>query len=65
MAEDLCQTLGRQQGHLAFDQAGRPQALHPAQAGGRRDVQVERQLLIGSGRIALQLVEQSQIDVVQ
>ena len=56
------QPVGLQQGHLALDQAFGVQALDAPQAGGRRHMHLLRQRLVALRGIALQQVEQLQVD---
>ena len=50
---------------LALDQPGLAQALHAPQAGGRRDVHALGERLVALGGVALQRVEQAQVDGIE
>jgi len=56
------QAVGLNDGHLALDQPGLVQAPHAPQAGGGRHMHLFSQLLVALPGIALQQVEQLQVD---
>ncbi|MDT4858212.1 hypothetical protein FQZ97_926690 [compost metagenome] len=65
MAQHRGEPVGREQGDLALDEPFLAQALHAAQAGGRRDAHLGGQALVGLRGVVLERVEQLEVDGVE
>ncbi|MCY1219851.1 hypothetical protein D9M72_318420 [compost metagenome] len=63
--EPQAQRLGVRQRHITVDHAAGLQHLHARQAGRGRQVHAARQFDVRQGAVALQLVENAQVDGVE
>ena len=60
--QPMAQRLGREQRNAALDDAGFDERLDAAQAGGGRGVDLLREGLVGERGVALEVVEDLEID---